>query len=106
MARRVPIVANGLVPRLICSESVIDFGKRVLLRGSGEAPYSQMITLMSRSDDPIDFRFDVVECSTPDDAGVFAMDPHQGTLHPETPFKIKIVFIPRQARGWGNHNMT
>lgn len=98
MAKRIPMTMTGLEPKLILSETVVDFGKRVVVRGSSVNPYTYTLHLASRTSQPLPFRFAVSELCPPEDLGVFSFEPQEGTLNHDTPLAVRVLFLPRESK--------
>lgn len=100
MARPIEATMSGLEPKLVLSDTLIDFGKRVVVRGSNVIPYSITLHMSSHSAEPIKFKFAVNEQCSPEDIGVFNIEPSEGVLAPETPLVLKVLFMPRESTSY------
>ena len=101
MSRPLSLSVMGLEPRVVVSDTMIDFGRHVALRGSGQTSYVQKITLSSKTTEKVSFRFDAEELCDADNAAVFSMEPSSGTIEPGAPFEVKVHFMPQAARHYG-----
>ena len=100
MAKKIACAMEGLEPKLVLSESAVDFGKKVVIRGSNDIPYSTSLYMSSHSAEPLNFRFAVGEAVSLDELGIFVIEPSEGVLQPDAPIILRIQFIPRESRSY------
>ncbi|CAG9460495.1 unnamed protein product [Pedinophyceae sp. YPF-701] len=89
----------AIEPKLLLSDTHVDFGKRVVLRGTTAShPYTQVVTMVSRAQRPLDFLFSAPQADPKGTSlsTVYSITPSEGVLQPDTPLRLTVSFRPTE----------
>ena len=98
------VVAHGMSPRILLSQSVFDFGQTVISRDQlKHVPHHLTLNMVNAVDVPIEWEISKKLLQLEEYKGVFEIQPSKGTLEPECSCKVRVTFSPEGTNG---HEVT
>ena len=92
------VVAEALKPKLVLSESVLDYGNRIMLSEKVKAvPYTTVVTFTNNDTEPIEWVLGKPADMLPEGVkNIFKIEPKEGRLAPDEQCEVRMTFLPRQ----------